>query len=427
MARDLGAGCVAVLTVWLLSPSACVVEIPDVVPAGGGGAGGAGGAPSFSVTATTLALGPDFSCAIRRDGGGVARAYCWGAAATGVVPAPAPQSMSDAPIAVTGPADVVEITAGQAHACALEAGGRAWCWGDDSMHQLGRAQPNSPPAPDLVQRCADGACAPLEGIVSIRAGQASTCALLEDHTVVCWGSNLVGILGTSGDYDPTPQPVGPSVLSIDRAASLAVGRWHACVQQPKRVVCWGHNEVSQCGKKGYSDGNADSFEGDDFERVPVEGPAVDYASLSLSHESSCGVTAEGVLECWGNAAPALDVQEREDATNFLGPFISKSIASVAVGRHACAVHHDGSVSCWGPDAQGQVGDGGGAAPEGERLPPAVLQSLDSVVAVAVGAEHTCARRSNDDVLCWGRCDQGQSGQGCTNLRDAPGQAVEFPP
>jgi alpha-tubulin suppressor-like RCC1 family protein len=42
-----------------------------------------------------------------------------------------------APVAVEGITDIVELTAGDGHTCALSRDGRVWCWGENWQGQLG--------------------------------------------------------------------------------------------------------------------------------------------------------------------------------------------------------------------------------------------------------------------------------------------------
>ena len=73
----------------------------------------------------------------------------------------------------------------------------------------------------------------------------------------------------------------------------------------------------------------------------------------------------------------------------------------------CAVGSNGSnLYCWGSNASGQLGTGSSgnqsqAAPTG----------LASVVELALGTFHTCARSNTGGVKCWGANGQGEAGTG----------------
>src|SRR5687767_254573 len=67
------------------------------------------------------------------------------------------------------------------------------------------------------------------------------------------------------------------------------------------------------------------------------------------------------------------------------------------GAHSCALHDDGTVSCWGDNLAGQLGDGTQIVRE---LPVRVKHVAD-VVEIAAHGARTCARKRDRSVWCWG--------------------------
>jgi alpha-tubulin suppressor-like RCC1 family protein len=99
----------------------------------------------------------------------------------------------------------------------------------------------------------------------------------------------------------------------------------------------------------------------------------------------------------------------------LGP---GTVKSIAVGAwHICAILDDGSVKCWGAGSLGRLGigttDDRGHSPDemGTNLPTVQLGGHKAVQLTA--AEHTCALLDNGTVMCWGYNAQGQLGIGST--------------
>ncbi len=140
-----------------------------------------------------LALASNRTCA-RLSSGDV---RCWGFFADGV---------KRAPTEVPGLGRVERIAIGRSHACALRVDGAVVCWGEASRGQLGRrvgtACPRGTGTCDLVPRPVPG----LGGVKALAAGGDSTCALLDDGEVRCWGRNDHGQLGdgTKEDrFEPT--------------------------------------------------------------------------------------------------------------------------------------------------------------------------------------------------------------------------------
>src|SRR5438067_2304811 len=90
-------------------------------------------------------------------------------------------------------------------------------------------------------------------------------------------------------------------------------------------------------------------------------------------------------------------------------------AGVAVGGgHTCARKRDGTLWCWGFHDSGELGDGR------HRNAPVQVATLGAVVAdVATGSKHTCARKRDGTLWCWGSNEQGQLGDGTTTDRHKP--------
>ena len=63
----------------------------------------------------------------------------------------------------------------------------------------------------------------------------------------------------------------------------------------------------------------------------------------------------------------------------------------AGGEHTCARRADSTIECWGNNGSGQTD-----APEGQFN------------AVSAGGEHTCARRADSTIACWGNNESGQT-------------------
>ncbi|MFZ8877498.1 MAG: RCC1 domain-containing protein, partial [Ilumatobacteraceae bacterium] len=104
-------------------------------------------------------------------------------------------SMGDALVPVDLPGAVVSMAAGGEHTCAVLDDASLHCWGLNASGQLGLG--------DTTNRGGAlrevGSITEVDfggtGVVSVEAGSAMTCALLEDGSAACWGRNAVGELG----------------------------------------------------------------------------------------------------------------------------------------------------------------------------------------------------------------------------------------
>ena len=113
----------------------------------------------------------------------------------------------------------------------------------------------------------------------------------------------------------------------------------------------------------------------------------------------CALIADGSVQCWGNNADgqATGTQSGGDTSPAAVAGITSAIAVSAGGQHTCALLKDGTVQCWGANSNGQLGNGTTSAPG----PPTAVVGLGGAVQVSAGASHTCARLEDGTVRCWG--------------------------
>jgi hypothetical protein len=91
--------------------------------------------------------------------------------------------------------------------------------------------PDAPPPPPV-----DAAGPPAPEPIKLVASGDSTCAVLVDHTVRCWGGNEHGQLGT-GRTEDAKQPVAPAIRAV---VDLQLASATACaLLDDSSVACWG--------------------------------------------------------------------------------------------------------------------------------------------------------------------------------------------
>src|SRR5690606_20029454 len=103
---------------------------------------------------------------------------------------------SRVPVEVYGLSDLLHVEAGLGHSCGLRAVGAVACWGSNTNGVLGRSDA---PSYSIVPLQATT----LSNIVSISAGDYHNCALRADGTIFCWGSGTGGRLGYGGTENQT--------------------------------------------------------------------------------------------------------------------------------------------------------------------------------------------------------------------------------
>ena len=104
----------------------------------------------------------------------------------------------------------------------------------------------------------------------------------------------------------------------------------------------------------------------------------------------------------------------------------ENVLEVALGlSHTCARKTDLTVKCWGDDTSGQTGTGGTVADAGVVITPSVVNGITDAIRIGSGKSHTCIVHKGGTVACWGDDTDGQLGDGKTNARsnvpvDVPG-------
>jgi alpha-tubulin suppressor-like RCC1 family protein len=81
---------------------------------------------------------------------------------------------------------------------------------------------------------------------------------------------------------------------------------------------------------------------------------------------------------------------------------------VSKGLHTCVRAVSGEVSCFGGNAVGQLGVGSSSLTP-ELLP--LSTGIVDAVSGSGGTFHSCVRRANGKVACWGINSAGQLGDG----------------
>jgi alpha-tubulin suppressor-like RCC1 family protein len=148
---------------------------------------------------------------------------------------------------------VVAISAAGDHSLALCADGTLAAWGRNDHGQLGNNGSSTSTVPVLVDR--SGALAG-KTVTSIAAGLFHNLALCSDGTLVAWGRNTYGQLGTGTTTgSKVPVPVNRAgALSGRIPAAIAAGCYGSLVLcTDGSLAAWGRNNHGQLGNNGTTD------------------------------------------------------------------------------------------------------------------------------------------------------------------------------
>lgn len=349
-----------------------------------------------------LAAGEQHTCAITSSG-----VKCWGDNYYGQLGDGGANERVAAPVAVGGlESGVTALTAGDYHTCALRSAGEVKCWGYNSFGQLGDNTTESKATPLTPGNLSSG-------VTAVAAGRNHTCAITSNGGVQCWGLNNGGQLG-DGTLDERLTPVAVVGLSSGVSA-LAAGNMHTCaLLSSGGVTCWGRNAYGQLG---------DGTTKEKLTPVDVVGLESNVTALTAGYDHTCAVLNTGSVQCWGrnDQGQLGNSTINASATPVNVKNLSVGVRVIAAAAmHTCVITNANDVKCWGDNATGQLGDGTTA----DRNSPTTVAGLTNAGnALATGVWHTCVAINDGSVSCWGWNGAGQLGEGAFPTRLSPVDVV----
>lgn len=262
-----------------------------------------------------------------------------------------------------------QVSAGEAHSCGVTTADRAYCWGNNSVGQLGDGTTSNRSRP-----------VPVAGGLRFRqvsAGDHHNCGVTsDDNRAFCWGFNEFGALGDGTATNPLT-PV--AVVGGRGFRQVSAGRDHTCGATPEdRAFCWGRADLGQLGIGPSLGPEACLFE-TPCSTTPVRVVGgLEFRQLNAGGFFTCGVTTD-----------------------------------------------DNRAFCWGFNQFGQLGNGTNVGPETcihgscSTRPVRVVGGL-KFRSVNGGHEHTCGVTTADNrAYCWGENPGGELGDGTTTNRSRP--------
>ncbi len=206
-------------------------------------------------------------------------------------------------------------------------------------------------------------------VVQITAGDDHACVRTSDGRGFCWGHNEgPGALGTEGAPENSAAPIEIIATGLTH---LDIAGWLACgLDAGGRLRCWGEGRGGMLGD-GLEETSARPVQPTGLE-TGVTGFDTGGGADLTTNDSTCAIQL-GQLLCWGaNEWGQLgDGTEERALEPRMHAGLPGTPVSVAVGgRHACALLDDGRVYCWGDGRAGQLGDGG-VEPSFEPVPVAL--------------------------------------------------------
>ncbi len=334
-----------------------------------------------------LTVGSQHACVIAEGG----EVWCWGFATDGALGAGPEVTSSDLPVRAPLPRPAIAIDAGFEGTCAITDDGAAWCWGRNGSGEVGDGTTEDRFEPTRVTGLAGPA-------ISVSRGHDHACAVLDDGSGWCWGDNLVGELGIgrpAGAATSESRPV--RIAGVPGLVAVSAGAGFTCALTDGGAAwCWGSDLYGELGRTGDYDSRTPG---------PVIGLDAGVDVLEAGDDQACAIRA-GSLLCWGlmdEAKVATDPQAAlwpTPRTIELGAAVTQ--VSLANGYHRCARDEKGATWCWGNAEARQLGPAVGEDVTWVLAP--VHQEVPAASLIGTGYDFTCGLFGAADVRCWGDGD-----------------------
>ena len=325
-------------------------------------------------------------------------------------------TVTDASVGTPQPYRAIALAVGRDHVCVILDDRKVKCWGFGYEGELGYGASETRGSTEAEM----GDALPTVDLgtgrtaVALSANRYSTCALLDDGSVKCWGG--AGMNGYAVAHGVAPNQMGDNLPPLPLPAARKVTgvcagmSWPMATLDDGTSVAWvdGGPTTSALGTPSpvrqistamysmvilYADGTTANAYVDSVDKptMPFGEPAVEIGGSTTDW---CAVLASGRVACSGATS---------DPFNEL-PTSGALAIDVGIG-HDCALLHDGSVRCWGSLLAGCEAAPGlsywCAEPPSPSGSVAVRLGQPAVAIGSSGEEFACALLSDGSVKCWG--------------------------
>jgi alpha-tubulin suppressor-like RCC1 family protein len=300
--------------------------------------------------------------------------------------------------------------------CAVVAGGPVYCWGNDINRQISGTPATEvcrfSASFSYPCRVTPEPVPGLSNVVSLTSGALHSCAVNSAGEGYCWGSNRYGELGTAVPVTDTCEAEGPiggrttcsatplRVASVPALREISAGAAFTCaISTTGDAFCWGRNDTGQLGTP---------TPGATSTPVPVTGGS-GLAQISSGFSHTCAVRTDGRIVCWGaGGSGQLGNGSTSNSTTPVQVAGSLTFRFVTAGAaHTCALTTGGAAYCWGNNTNGKLGVGPDVT---QSTVPIAVAGGFTFSSISAGVDHTCGIATpSNQVLCWGSRSQGQVG------------------
>ncbi len=249
--------------------------------------------------------------------------------------------------------------------CGVETDGSLWCWSTSATYgQLGNGTATPSALPSQVVTSVGGPAITNIAKVFVDAAQGDlACAVDTGGGAWCWGDGSSGALGNGGTASSMvatrvlTQSGGPQFTGVD---TMAVATDHVCARKTDGSLwCWGNNGSGQIG--------VGTNQATYFYPTQVTSLFNTVVNVTVHNSATCAATTDGTVSCWGTngngwlgnglntgtSSVPVQVQAGVDAGVAFAGAAQVEISVGSQGGQVCAVKSvDRSVWCWGANAPG---------------------------------------------------------------------------
>ncbi|WP_420588411.1 hypothetical protein [Bacterioplanoides sp.] len=211
---------------------------------------------------------------------------------------------------------------------------------------------------------------------------------------------------------------------------VAAGNSHTAVIKDGKTYTWGRNNFGQNGLGFVSDPYKD-LNKDQHPTAPKLIPGdTQFVSVTYDQNTSVAMTANGQVWTWGygkygqlglGSADSSDLNEEDKNAPTQITSVTDAVAVTRGYDLTMILHNDGTVSTFGSNRYGQLGDG----TSDDRDMPTKLSGLANIVQIASGGSFAIAVDADGQMWSWGRNNYGQLGLGTIDS-DPHSSPVQIP-
>jgi predicted outer membrane repeat protein len=303
------------------------------------------------------------------------------------------------PVEVTEFSDIMKISTGSDHMCAIKNDNTVTCRGGDTQGQRGDGT-NTAGSPYC--QYAASTVSGISNAVDIGSGSRISCALLSTGKMKCWGANYYGQIGDG----TTTDKLSPVELSLTNIVKIAVGQAYVCaVINDGTVKCWGYNLQGQLGDGTTTDRS-----------TPTDVSGISNAvDISAGVSNTCAVLSDKTVKCWGHYIAGAGSDTGAGSKQKTPKLVSglNDVVQVTCGNYLCCARlSTGSIKCWGKNSNGGLGTGS-IDNTNYYVPSDAVAGIDNAIHVSCGHSTCCAVLSDATGKCWGENDYGMLGDDTT--------------